>query len=79
MKEKRYQGEFFRRKDPMKNPQPVHVPGTMKGEELALHKGKEPGRGRHGGKGYRCSRDSTGIDPAGRRPIHPSMPNIPPA
>jgi hypothetical protein len=60
-----------------KNPQPVHVPGTAKGEQLALEKGKEPGRG--GNRTYRGSRDSTGINPEARRPIHPAMPSIPPA
>ena len=58
-------------------PQPVHVPGTIRGEELILHKGREAGRG--GGKQYRSARDSTGINPEHVRPIHPDMPNIPPA
>jgi len=57
-------------------PQPVHVPGTIKGEELALTH-KEPGRGE--GKQYRSSRDSTGINAKARAPIHPKMPSIPPA
>jgi hypothetical protein len=57
---------------------PVHVPGMHKGEECVLEQGREPGRG-EGPKQYRSSRDSTGINAAGRRPIHPSMPNIPPA
>jgi hypothetical protein len=59
-------------------PQPTHVPGTMRGEEMALNQGPEPGRGR-GMRDYRCARDSTGISPAKRRPIHPDMPNIPPS
>ncbi len=59
-------------------PQPVHVPGTSKGEELALHS-KEPGRRQGNSRNYRSSRDSTGINAAARRPIHPDMPSIPPA
>jgi hypothetical protein len=62
---------------PKSNPQPVHVPGTSKGEEMALKRGKEPGRG--GAKSYRGPRDATGINAAHRRPIHPGMPSIPPA
>ncbi len=61
----------------MKNPpQPAHVPGTVRGEELVLHKGPEPGRG--GKKDYRTARDSTGINSEDREPIDPRMPNIPP-
>jgi hypothetical protein len=56
-------------------PQPVHVKGIHKGEEYALENGREPGRG---GDPYRSSRDATSIDPEGRRPIHPAMPEIPP-
>lgn len=59
-----------------KPPNPVHVAGMHKGEELALHKGHEPGRG---GASYRIARDSTGINPEQHKPIHPAMPNIPPA
>ncbi|MEP6662675.1 MAG: hypothetical protein ABJC04_03325 [Verrucomicrobiota bacterium] len=59
-----------------KPPQPVHIAGTAKGEELAL-KGREPGRGE--GKQYRSARDSTGIEAHSRQPIDPAMPNIPPA
>ena len=58
-------------------PEPVHISGTSKGEELALNKGKEPGRGV--GKQYRSSRDSTGINPQDRQPILPEMPGTPPA
>jgi hypothetical protein len=58
-------------------PDPVHIPGTSKGEECALQKGREPGRGQ--GKQYRSARDSTGINPQNRQPIHPDMPNIPPS
>jgi hypothetical protein len=58
-------------------PDPVHIPGTSKGEELTLKRGKEPGRG--DGKQYRSSRDSTGINADDRKPILPSMPGTPPA
>jgi hypothetical protein len=50
----------------------------MRGEEMVLNHGREPGRG-HGSRDYRCARDSTGISPAKRRPIHPDMPNLPPS
>jgi hypothetical protein len=55
----------------------AHVPGTTRDERLALDKGIEAGRG--GKKSYRTSRDATGIRPADRRPIHPDMPDMPPA
>jgi len=58
-----------------KPPEPVHVPGMHKGEELALES-HEAGRG---GTQYRVARDSTGINPEHHKPIHPAMPNIPPA
>ena len=58
-------------------PQPIHIPGTARGEEMVLKKGKEPGRGK--GPGYRSARDSTGICAEDREPIVPSMGNIPPA
>ena len=58
-------------------PQPVHIAGTIRGEELALRKGREPGRGER--KQYRSSRDSTGINAQDEAPIDPAMPNIPPA
>lgn len=57
-------------------PQPVHVPGTNRGEEMVIDKGKEPGRGK---SPSRTARDSTGIDAQRRNPIDPSMPHIPPA
>jgi hypothetical protein len=60
-----------------KPPAPAHIAGTIRGEELALKKGREPGRG--GQKQYRSARDSTGIDAANEQPIDPAMPNIPPA
>ena len=58
-------------------PDPVHVKGMLRGEELAINKGREAGRG--GDRGYRSARDSTGINAKARQPIHPAMPNIPPA
>jgi hypothetical protein len=42
-----------------KPPEPVHIPGTNRGEELVLRKGPEPGRG--GNDQFRSARDSTGI------------------
>ncbi|HEY1769900.1 MAG TPA: hypothetical protein VGG02_06565 [Chthoniobacterales bacterium] len=60
-----------------KPPQPVHVSGNGKGEEKALG-GREPGRDPDR-KQYRSARDSTGISANDRQPIHPDMPNIPPA
>jgi hypothetical protein len=60
-----------------KNPQPVHVAGTPKGEEQAL-KSREPGRDPDR-KYYRTARDSTGINAKDREPIVPGMANIPPA
>ncbi len=61
----------------LKVPEPVHVPGTARAEEMVLRRGTEPGRGN--GKQYRSARDATGINAAHRRPIDPRMPNIPPA
>lgn len=60
-----------------RNPQPVHVSGTPKGEEQAL-KGREAGRDPNQ-KYYRSARDSTGINADKREPIVPGMANIPPA
>jgi hypothetical protein len=59
-----------------KPPEPVHVPGTVRGEEVVLDKGHEPGRGDR--KYYRTARDSTGVNANDRNPILASMPNIPP-
>jgi hypothetical protein len=58
-------------------PEPAHVPGTTRGEEMTFKKGREGGRG--GRKSYREARDSTGIDPGGREPILPAMPHLPPS
>ncbi|HZR15950.1 MAG TPA: hypothetical protein VFE51_01365 [Verrucomicrobiae bacterium] len=59
-----------------KPPEPVHLAGMEKGEEYTLKHGKEHGRG---GRQYRSARDATGINAEQRRPIHPAMPDIPPA
>jgi hypothetical protein len=50
----------------------------IRGEELTLEKGKEPGRGDKN-EYYRSARDSTGVCAELREPILPEMPNIPPA
>jgi hypothetical protein len=60
-----------------RQPQPVHIPGTNKGEEQALTS-KEAGRELNR-KNYQSARDATGINAAQRQPIHPAMPHIPPA
>jgi hypothetical protein len=46
---------------------------------MSVKKGKEPGRESGNTRNYRTARDSTGINAAQRAPIHPDMPNIPPA
>ena len=60
-------------------PKPIHVPGTHKGEELVLKRGREPGREERGKHGYRSSRDSTSLNPDKHGPIDPRMPEMPPA
>jgi hypothetical protein len=60
-------------------PKPTHVSGTNKGEEAAMRLGREPGRGDRKKNGYRSARDATSIDPEGREPIDPRMPEMPPA
>jgi hypothetical protein len=62
-------------KDP---PQPVHIAGTNRGEELVINKGREPGRDKNNPQGYRCARDSTSLNPEDHGPIDPRMPNMPP-
>lgn len=61
-----------------KPPQPVHVPGTKRGEEMVLRDGREPGREK-GQKAHRVARDATSICARARGPIHPAMPHLPPA
>jgi hypothetical protein len=56
---------------------PAHTPGTPKGEERVLRKGREPGR--EDRKIHRTARDATSINPAARAPIDPRMPQMPPA
>lgn len=65
--------EFFHRVPP----QPYHIPGVPRGEEL-VRKRRENGRGPHLGRGYRIARDSTSVNPKARGPILPIMPHIPP-
>jgi len=60
-------------------PKPVHVPGTRKGNEVVRKAGPEPGRHPGSQRDYRTARDSTSISPDGSRPIHPDMPEMPPA
>jgi hypothetical protein len=65
------------RKQVTKPPNPEHVTGMHRGEEMVLEKGHEAGRG--SGKYCRMSRDSTSINPELQSPIHPAMPYIPPS
>lgn len=64
---------------------PAHTPGTGKGEEKTMHEGKEPGRHDEGTSGAdrptggSTARNSTSIDPEGKGPIDPQMPDMPPA
>lgn len=55
---------------------PAHTPGTSKGEEQIENQGKEPGRD---AKSHRTARDSSSINVAGKEPIDPRMPHMPPA
>ncbi len=55
---------------------PAHTPGTSKGEEQIENQGKEPGRDE---KSHRTARDSSSINVAGKEPIDPAMPHMPPA
>lgn len=56
---------------------PSHTPGTPKGEELSVLKGKEPGRDKPH-VAPRTARDSTSIKPESKEPIDPRMPHFPP-
>lgn len=60
-----------------KPPEPTHVPGTHRGEELVTKRGREAGRKED--TPHRTARDSTSINPGGEKPIDSRMPNIPPA
>jgi hypothetical protein len=59
-------------------PKPIHVPGTTRGEELVIKKGKEPGRKERDVYPYRTARDATSINAELRDPIDPQMTYIPP-
>lgn len=72
--------------EPEKNPpEPVHQPGVPKGEEIVEDEGKEPGRkdtgttGAGRPAGTSTSRDATGVDPEGAKPVDPNSPTLPPA
>ena len=56
----------------------AHTPGTSKGEEMVIKKGREAGRD-DPGKAWRTARDATSINPDQRDPIDPRMPYLPPA
>jgi len=58
-----------------KPPQPVHIAGTTRGEQMVLDKGKEAGRGKP--PNCRTARDATGICAKDREPIIPAMPHLP--
>lgn len=64
-------------------PDPVHEPGTRKGEDVKDKEGKESGRQDEGATGNKrpagtsTARDSTKINP--QDPIDPDSPNMPPA
>jgi hypothetical protein len=69
-------------KKPPTPPNPVHQPGTGKGEEKVKSEGKEPGRKDTGtaGKANRptgksTARDSTGVNP--KEPVDPQSPHLP--
>ncbi len=65
-------------------PNPVHTPGTDKGEEKTRTDGKEPGRHDTGTTGQAnrpsgktTARDVTGVNPDNENPVDPASPNIP--
>lgn len=69
-------------KTPKSPPDPVHQPGTGKGEEKVKEEGKQPGRHETGTKGganrptgKSTPKDSTGINPKG--PVDPESPHLP--
>lgn len=49
---------------------PSHTPGTPRGEALSIPAQQRP---------TRKADDATGVNVADRQPIHPKMPNLPPA
>jgi hypothetical protein len=70
--------------DDPSQPEPDHVTGTGKGEEVALNEGREPGREEAGTTGAdrpagtRTARDATGVA-KDTDPIDPDSPPMPPA
>ena len=54
-----------------------HTKGTLKGEEWVQRAGREPGR--NSPQTARTARDATSVNPKGREPIDPKMPQLPPA
>jgi hypothetical protein len=70
--------------DEQSPPEPDHVPGTGKGEETALHEGREPGREDAGATGADrpagtlTARDATSAA-SDVDPIDPESPQMPPA
>jgi hypothetical protein len=60
-------------------PNPAHVAGNAKGEEMVQRKGREPGRDDQNKQGYRSARDATSVGAEHHGPILPIMPEMPPA
>ena len=54
---------------------PAHTPGIKQGNS----KGNYEKQSGHKPDGRRTAQASTGVNVAGREPIDPSMPNLPPA
>ena len=67
-------------------PEPIHQPGTSRGEEQIEKLGREPGREKSGGgssgagrpAGKATPRFVTGINPDDRKPIDPNSVYLPP-
>ena len=67
---------------PASPPEPVHQPGTGKGEEKLKDEGKNPGRQETGTTGEAnrpagtsTAKDSTGVNP--KNPVDPESPYMP--
>lgn len=58
-------------------PQPNHIAGVPKGEEL-VQKARESGRRSRWSRAYRTARDATSINPGKHGPVLPVMPHLPP-
>ncbi len=54
---------------------PAHTPGIKQGNSIGNY-GRQGG---HNADGTSDARRSTGVNPKGRQPIDPSMPNLSPA